>query len=57
MEVSNNLTRTAGLKGVGIQENMDSLTPGNPGARTGSDMITKSGAILNVALRCQTSVY
>jgi hypothetical protein len=52
MEFSNSLARLVGLLGVGIQEDMYSLTPGNPGgARTGFDAMIKADAILNVALR------
>jgi len=52
MEFLNSLARLVGLSGVGTQEDMDSLTLGNPGgARTGFDMMIKAGSILNVALR------
>jgi hypothetical protein len=52
MEFSNSLARLVRLLGVGTQEDVDSLTPGNPGgARTGFDMMIKAGAILNVTLR------
>jgi Family of unknown function (DUF6535) len=52
MEFSNSLARLVRLLGVGTQEDVDSLTPGNRGgARTGFDMMIKTGAILNVTLR------
>ena len=52
LEFLNSLATLVRLLGVGTQEDMDSLTLGNPeGARTGFDMMIKAGAILNVALR------
>ena len=52
MEVLNSLTRLTGLLGVGTQEDMDSLEPGKPGGpRTGFDVMTKAGEILDVILR------
>jgi hypothetical protein len=52
MEVSNGLTRLTGLLGVGTQEDMDNLKTGSAGGpRTGFDVMTKAGEILNVILR------
>jgi hypothetical protein len=51
IESKNSLIRLVSLLGVGTPEDLDSWRPGNPGARTVFDMMSKSGAILNVTLR------
>ena len=52
MDFSISLTRLLGLLGVGTLEDMISLTPGSLGGpRTGFDMMSKAGEILNVILR------
>jgi hypothetical protein len=50
MEFANSLVRLVGLLGLGTPEDLDSWKAG-PGVRNAFDMMSKTGAILNVALR------
>ncbi|KAN0116486.1 hypothetical protein V8E52_005867 [Russula decolorans] len=51
MEFTKGLSRLVEHLGVGTQEDLDSLIPGNPGFKSVFDMMSKAGAILDKALR------